>query len=268
MKYSYAYKTSDGARHENVIVASTREEVFTTLRQRGIKAIKVVALDGSKANGELRGIRKRVVVALVVVSILASLTAYIGGIKSVAVATVIPNDIYRVSLQPATPLSRQMIVGDRQRLEQAIAALSNGADRCLAAFAEPGRILRYPLEDRPSDSDFSAALTSPILIASDELTESIDLKRILTGIKREMRDYILGGGSVSDYLSECVNRQRQEVDIRNRAEERLGKLIGKSDKEAYDFLLKANAQLQSMGIYPIPIPDKLREYQFSLNFNE
>ena len=45
--------------------AESRDAVFVALRQRGIKAIKVVAADGSKANGEVRGVRKRVVVAAV-----------------------------------------------------------------------------------------------------------------------------------------------------------------------------------------------------------
>ena len=52
MKYTYAYKTSDGVRHEAAMEASSREEVFEALRAQGIKAIKVVAADGSKANGE------------------------------------------------------------------------------------------------------------------------------------------------------------------------------------------------------------------------
>ena len=58
MKYTYAYKTPDGVRHEASMNASSREEVFTKLRKQGIKAIKVVAADGSKANGEVRGVRK------------------------------------------------------------------------------------------------------------------------------------------------------------------------------------------------------------------
>ena len=66
MKYTYAYKTSDGVRHEGTMKASSREEVFAELRKQGIKAIKVVAADGSKANGEVRGIRKRAVAVLVV----------------------------------------------------------------------------------------------------------------------------------------------------------------------------------------------------------
>jgi len=54
MKYTYAYKTSDGARHEAAMEAESREAVFAALRARGITAIKVVAADGSKANGEVR----------------------------------------------------------------------------------------------------------------------------------------------------------------------------------------------------------------------
>ena len=64
MKYTYAYKTSDGTRHEEAMEAPSREAVFEALREKGIKAIKVVAADGSKANGEIRGIRKRVVFVL------------------------------------------------------------------------------------------------------------------------------------------------------------------------------------------------------------
>ena len=66
MKFTYAYKTSDGVRHEAAMDAESREAVFAALRQQGIKAIKVVAADGSKANGEIRGIRKRVLAAAVV----------------------------------------------------------------------------------------------------------------------------------------------------------------------------------------------------------
>ena len=54
MKFTYAYKTSDGKRHEAAMDAESREAVFESLRAQGIKAIKVVAADGSKANGEER----------------------------------------------------------------------------------------------------------------------------------------------------------------------------------------------------------------------
>ena len=80
MKYHYAYKTSDGIRHEDSIEAESRDAAFTLLRGRGIRPIKVVAADGSKANGEVRGVRKRWVAAIVAIAvILAGITAYFGG---------------------------------------------------------------------------------------------------------------------------------------------------------------------------------------------
>ena len=78
LKYTYAYKTPDGIRHEDSMIASSREEVFEALRAKGIKAIKVVAADGSKANGEVRGVRMRTVVALMVLSaVLSGLTVFL-----------------------------------------------------------------------------------------------------------------------------------------------------------------------------------------------
>ena len=78
MKYTYAYKTSDGIRHEDSMNASSREEVFEALREKGIKAIKVVAADGSKANGEVRGVRKRTVAVLMLLSAaLSGLVVYL-----------------------------------------------------------------------------------------------------------------------------------------------------------------------------------------------
>ena len=83
MKYTYAYKTSDGVRHEDSMNADSRDEVFAELRKRGIKAIKVVAADGSKANGEVRGVRKRIVAVLVVlVAVAVGIVAYFGGART------------------------------------------------------------------------------------------------------------------------------------------------------------------------------------------
>ena len=48
--------------------AESREAVFKALREKGIKAIKVVAADGSKANGEVRGFQLRTVIAVGVIA--------------------------------------------------------------------------------------------------------------------------------------------------------------------------------------------------------
>lgn len=59
MRFSYSYKTPDGIRHEGRIEGASREEVFAELRRRGIRAIKVVSLSGSKANGEEKVITRK-----------------------------------------------------------------------------------------------------------------------------------------------------------------------------------------------------------------
>lgn len=69
MKYTYAYKEPNGTRHEESMEAESREAVFKALREKGIKAIKVVAADGSKANGEVRGYRLRTVVVVGVIAV-------------------------------------------------------------------------------------------------------------------------------------------------------------------------------------------------------
>ena len=76
MKFTYAYKTSDGVRHEDELSASSREEVFAVLRARGIKAIKVVAADGSKANGEAAASRFPLLRAAAIAAIAAIAAAW------------------------------------------------------------------------------------------------------------------------------------------------------------------------------------------------
>ena len=123
MKYTYAYKTSDGIRHEDSMSASSREEVFAELRKRGIKAIKVVAADGSKANGEVRGIRKRAVAALVALAaVFAGVVAYFSGTRTAAV----------VAANSAISSPRHQIYGDPAIMEP----IENIYRRRLARFKQ------------------------------------------------------------------------------------------------------------------------------------
>lgn len=267
MKYTYAYKTSDGTRHEESMDASSREEVFSALRAKGIKAIKVVAADGSKANGEVRGVRKRVVFAIVCAAATATgLIVYFAPGKERKTAAA-PQSAAPSMMRNATPLPRQTIPGDRTRIAAAVASLKSPPERLLAAFAEPGR----PFElggKMPADTEFAAILREPIRIADDEFTEAVDLKRIVTRIKADFRRYLSAGGSVQEFIAELAKRQKQEIAYREKAEERLREMLQGDTAKAYDFFLKANAQLQSMGIYPLPLPDSLRNYQLSLDFDE
>ena len=173
-----------------------------------------------------------------------------------------------VTLRVAEPLPRQMIPGNRQRIEgDRDSVFTNAAERLLSRFAEPGRAVAAPADTKPTEAEFRACLREPIRVASNELTEHIDLKRIVSGMKREMRAYLAGGGTVDGYLTELEKRQRLEISYRKSAEEKLESLL-KDPKAAYAYWLKANAQLQAMGIYPLALPDVLRSYQMSLDIDE
>ena len=134
-------------------------------------------------------------------------------------------------------------------------------------------------------------------MASTDFTEVSDLKRVVAGLKREMRAYLAGGGTVEQYLAELAKRQRLEISYRENAEQKLTAMLesarqgaGKTAsaqqqgagvtanvqqqgteaalRKAYDYWLKANASLKSMGIYELPLPDALQAYQAGLDIEE
>ena len=271
MRYTYVFKTTDGVRHVDEMDAESREEVFEALRARGIRAIKVIAGDGSKANGDIRPARPvKYTVPLLVALFLSLALAFLLTVSREP-SSGTPGESLTPS-QEAIPLPRQTIPGNRLRIENAPADIFNTpAEAYLAQFAEPGRDFSGPtLTNLMDDAALMAMLGTPILISADELTEHIDLKRITAGIKREMRAYLRGGHSQAEYLTELVNRQRLEKSLRDKAEAKLAQLVADKNtapETSYDFWLKTNARLQSMGIYPLVLPDALRGCQPALDVN-
>ena len=285
--FVYIYKTSDGVRHEAEIGAPSRDAAFAALRERGIRPIKVIAKDGTRANGEMRGVRRRVVVA---VALAAALIAA-GGVfllhRRPAQGPDAGTNSETVRQMVAVALARQEIPGDRRRIETAVTNLfKHAAEVYLARFAEPGRPLADDVET-PAEADFRACLKDPVRVAANEFSEWIDLKRIVTGMKKELRAYLMGGGTVAQYRAELVGRQRQEIAYREKAETNLKRLLEEVRRKtgvprpdrgttgpkpdlgpAYDYWLKANARLKSMGIYELALPDALRSYQTTLDVQE
>ena len=277
--FTYYWKTPDNVRHEDVIEAADRGAAFAALRERGIRPIKVEQQGGeAKASG---GVRKRVVAAIAVaVALLAGGVAFLLGRSAPDAPQTVMTPQGPITFTTAAPLARQRIPGDRARIENMPTNLfSRAIEFHLAHYAEPGRPLpamsevgvrALAREVSPDD------LLSPIRLASNDFTEHIDLKRIVVGMKKEMRAYLAGGGTAEQYLAELVKRQRQELAYRHRAETRLSEMLaprpsgGKSADQsaAYAYWLKANAQLNSMGIYPLPLPDALRAYQMSVDIEE
>lgn len=259
MKYTYAYKTSDGTRHEASIDVGSREQVFAALRSKGIRAIKVFAADGSRANGEVRGVRRR----MVVLSVLAA--AIVAGLGvHLAMRRIAESD---VRWHEARPLPRQEIPGDRRRVEAAAVAFDGRAEAFLARFAEPGRPFAAPEAEWPSPAEFESALGRRLAYRDEDSTEQIDLKRIIEWLKDEMRAYLRGGGDAAGYVRCLIRRQEIERGERETCERRLQELIELGDdRKAHDYFLKANARLGEMGVYPIPLPDRLFHYSLTSRY--
>lgn len=240
--------------------AESREAVFSSLREKGIKAIKVTAADGSKANGEIRGVRKRMVAAI------AGLTALAGGLIVYLLAVGGGPDIV---LTEARPLPRQEVLGDRSRIEGVARELfATDAECFLSRFAEPGREFVAPESDWPDEASFGRAFEHPVMCRSNDFTEHIEIKRIVEGLKREAQEYLSSGGTAKGYVTELIRRQQIEIDARRRAEERLSDMLkdilpdddDERMRSAFEFWLSANEELRDMGIYPVKKPQALFFY--------
>ena len=225
--------------------ASSREEVFETLRASGIKAIKVVAADGSKANGEVRGVRKRVVAVLVALAaVCAGVIAYLGGERTGA----------SVAPEFETSETRRQVIGDVAVIEKGIRTgwadvFEREGDRFLASFAIPGvaagqrstseeeirRVLNMKVEAKPTDS-----------------IEIRQIKAMVEGMKEEARRYLAAGGTVVGYGRRLVERQDAEIAIYNRVKAEIEALRkGKSAEELETIIEERNDELRNLGIKPI-----------------
>ena len=249
MKYTYAYKTSDGVRHEDSMNASSRDEVFIELRKRGIKAIKVVAADGSKANGEVRGVRKRVVAVLIaIVAFGVGICAYLGG--------VLTGGSPESGIAFQTDQSRRQIIGDAAIIEKGI--LSGWSDvfelegeRFLASFAIPGVKAG---QRNTSEKEFSAALEHKCTIADSDSLECRQIKAMVEGMKNEARRYIAAGGTIVEYGKRLTERQDAEIAIYSRVKADLDKARKTMPEAAFmTYWEKRNDELRNLGIKTVGI---------------
>ena len=262
MKYTYAYKTPDGVRHEAAMNASSREEVFSALRAKGIKAIKVVAADGSKANGEVRGLRKRAVVALVALAAaVAGVVAYIGGERTGAAERANP-------AKPSPNVSpRHQIYGDPAVMEAFERGdfndvLPRDGDRLLGIFAQPGKLMCAKGADpRRLDKvtavlfeDYAKSLLAPeydLPILPADSREAQELKQIVNGMREEMREYLANGnGTPRSYWRRLNERTTSEIQIYERTRR---ELENEKSPEVWD---EKNAALRRLGLRTIPNPNE------------
>ena len=270
MKYTYAYKTSDGVRHEDSLDARSRDEAFAVLRGRGIRPIKVVAADGSKENGEWgigngeRGRRSGWVVGAVAVLFVAfALFAFfvskwgngergmVNGERGVAANASPRHQIYG---DPA-------VVSAFERGDFAD-ALPRDGDRLLAMFAQPGKLMcargvdtrRMPAEDMAAFARYAEAelaVERDVAIDPADSREVAELKQIVNGMRGEMREYLANGnGTPRSYWRRLNERTAQEIHIYDRTRRELEK---ESSEDVWE---RKNDALRRLGLRTIPNPNE------------
>ena len=246
MKYTFAYKTSDGTRHEASMEAESREVVFEALRKENIRPIKVVAADGSKANGEIRGVRRRVVG---LVAILAAVGA--------VVATTLYN---RAKPLPAPQFeaeqTRRQVIGDTAVIDKGIATgwsdvFSAEGDRFFASFAIPGVKAG---QRNTIVEELEAALGRRVEAKADDGMEARQIKSMVEGMKSEARAYIAAGGGIVEYGKRLTERQDAEIAIYERTKAEIDR--ARKTMAEDDFLSlweERNDQLRNLGIKLVPL---------------
>ena len=246
MKYIYAYKSSDGSRHEASMDAESREAVFEVLRKKGIRPIKVVAGDGSKANGEIRGVRRRVVGIAVVLA---------------AIVAVIATSLYNRASTPPLPgfeveQTRRQIIGDTAIIDKGIATgwsdvFPDEGDRFFASFAIPGVKAG---QRNTTIKEIDAALHRNVEVSDSDGMETRQVKSMVAGMKAEARAYIAAGGSIVEYGKRLTERQDAEIAIYERAKSEIDR--ARKTLQPDDFLIlweERNDQLRNLGIKLIPL---------------
>jgi len=262
VKYTYAYKTSDGVRHEDAIEAASRDEAFAALRARGIRPIKVVAADGTKANGEIRGVRKRVAAAVAVAA------AIVAGVVFFFVGEQQPRTR---NPKQETSSPRHQIYGDPVVMEEFErgafdSVFSNRVDQMLAWFSQPGRLMCPPgtVPRRMAETfvDAEACRVSKeggchsqtrraaaSTIGPDDSREVRELKQIVNGMREEFAEYLSNGvGTPATYWQRLLERYDQECMIYERTRR---ELESESDSAVWK---EKNEALRRLGLRTIPRP--------------
>ena len=247
MRFAYAYRDSSGIRHEAFIEAESRDAAFAALRKDGIRPIKVVASDGSKANGAPVGLRKRAVAILLGVA--------------VVVAVCVTVAVSRLSAPPeqeglVNDTTRRFPIGDAAVIEKGILTgwsdvFPEEGERFLASFAVPGVKAG---QRNTTAGEIEAALARRIKPEANDSLEARQIKAMVEGMKQEARAYIAAGGTVVEYGKRLTERQDAEIAFYERTKVEMERAKEtRSGSDLIEFWEEKNDALRNLGIRTITL---------------
>ena len=237
MKYTYAYKTPDGARHEAAIEAPSRDAAFAALRERGIRPIKAPV-----------GVRRRVVAVSILVAVIAAVGATAAFLRIVRPTPEM--DAFQ------TDQTRRYPIGDAAIIEKGILTgwsdvFEHEGDRFLASFAVPGV---KAAQRNTTVEEIESSLGRSINIHPDDGLEARQIKAMVEGMKHEARAYIAAGGSVFEYGRRLTERQDAEIAAYERTKADLERAKETMSGNALiSYWESQNDKLRNLGIRPLTL---------------
>ena len=268
MKFLYEYRTSDNVRQSGVIRASTRDAAYAQLREKGIKPTRVTDAPGFL--NKLFGRGKRWM-AIGVLSAVCGVLSFVFLVPDLALpensalralhSALISHSALRT---PHSALPRAQIYGDPEILRQLAESgwrevFPQGGDQLLAAFAQPGvevdSFYRMPQRGAAEfvelcGRQLESVAASEVAVADEDGDEVRTMKRIVAGMKEELREYLADGGTAEKYYRRLLARQEEEARLRQRVITEVNSEIERGG-DAKALLRERNSELRTMGIMPV-----------------
>ena len=245
MKFTYQYRTPDNKSHKGVIKAASRDAAYAALKAQGIKPGRVEEAPGFF--NKLFGKGKRWIVIGVLSAVCAVLSMFL-------IST--PRTL-RLALIDDT--MRRQVIGDSAIIEKGIRTgwadvFPEAGERFLASFALPGQ---PPAVASVSEAELAAAVERKIEVDANDSLEVRQIKTMVEGLKKEIREYLAEGGTLVKYSKRLVRRQQEEIGYYQRAEREIAaeKSRKASAQELEKLWEKRNAELRQMGIRLVPMPE-------------
>ena len=225
-----------------------------------MRPIKVVAADGSKANGEQeegrskRGKAWRYAAFVVLASFISLLSLL--SLKSLLPSGSPPAPAFE------TAQTRRYPIGDAAVVEKGILTgwsdvFPEEGERFFASFAVPGVKAG---QRNTTVEELSAALKREVAASPGDGMEARQIKAMVEGMKAEARAYVAAGGNLVEYGRRLTERQDAEIAIYERAKADLEAARGsKAESDLVAYWEQLNDRLRNLGIRPITMENPAKE---------
>lgn len=244
MKFVYQYRTSANELKSGIVSAPSRDAAFAALKERGIRPSRVDEAPGIV--NKLFGKGKR---WLAIAVLCASCLVLWYSLRNTRTTL----DDARSTMHDARLFEdRAQLYGDPVVIRECVDCcwtnvFSMPFDQLLARYAIPGEtvepIVLAPLPDK-------AEATRLVEIDAADLAEVAQMKRMVNGLKRELKEYLEAGGTILSYVNRLNIRQRAERNIFETAQRQILKT---RDHATWK---EKNAELRAMGLPMVDLPEE------------